>query len=89
MCPQKIPVTVRGEATQAAVQCIQISTDYVLAPGAGMACLSSTVLACTLYTVQYTAQAAAEEEEYSFLCNQYPLPGYTGHTQPHREQGEQ
>ena len=52
----RIPVTVRGEATQAAVLCIQISTDYVLAPGAGMACLSSTVLACTLYSTQHRQQ---------------------------------
>ena len=48
----RIPVTVRGEATQAAV----LSTDYVLVPGAGMACLSSTVLACTLYSTQHRQQ---------------------------------
>ena len=55
----RIPVTVRGEATQAAVLCRYLLTIY-WAPGAGMACLSSTVqywpVHCTLYSTQHRQQ---------------------------------
>ena len=63
----RIPVTVRGEATQAAVLCRYLLTMYWRPVPAWL--VSPIQYSTGLYTVQYTAQAAAEEEEYGFLCN--------------------